>query len=197
MGIWSNHIFLTTVFIQILLSFKLIFRAIINFQLFQINKLWTIYRQLFWNRRYLNDIDLSITLMSCQINRWFRFKVLFFNFDFLFEAVIVIETTLVIYGMVINRLFSTWFLWLSVEFYVILQEGNFVFQLLNLFFVISHLLGVISFEFINLCVCQIKLLLTLGISYGKILLNIFHLFDEILLINQSLLENIIFFLLSF
>lgn len=197
MGIWSNHIFLTTVFIQILLSFKLIFRAIINFQLFQINKLWTIYRQLFWNRRYLNDIDLSITLMSCQINRWFRFKVLFFNFDFLFEAVIVIETTLVIYGMVIDRLFSTWFLWLSVEFYVILQDGNFVFQLLNLFFVISHLLGVISFEFINLCVCQIKLLLTLGISYGKILLNIFHLFDEILLINQSLLENIIFFLLSF
>ena len=197
MGIWSNHIFLTTVFIQILLSFKLIFRAIINFQLFQINKLWTIYRQLFWNRRYLNDIDLSITLMSCQINRWFRFKVLFFNFDFLFEAVIVIETTLVIYGMVIDRLFSTWFLWLSVDFYVILQDGNFVFQLLNLFFVISHLLGVISFEFINLCVCQIKLLLTLGISYGKILLNIFHLFDEILLINQSLLENIIFFLLSF
>jgi hypothetical protein len=86
--------------------------------------------------------------------------------------------------------------WLLLD-KLFLERKYLVFKFLDLFFVVSDFFDAFSLHFVNESVGVIEILLAFGISNGQVLLNFFHLIDEVLFVFQPFLQDFVLFFFSF
>jgi hypothetical protein len=137
------------------------------------------------------QISLAYTLMFGQVDWGFTFNVPFTVINLFFRTVVRLKMSERFFA---GRFFGLFWLFLNQLF---LESQDLMFEFLDFFFVVSDFIEAFSLHFVDDNVCIIEILLAFGISYGKILLNCFHLLDEFLLVVQSFLRYFVLLFFSF
>lgn len=119
-------------------------------------------------------INIRRTLMSCKIDSRLRLDISFLHFILLFETLIVAHL-----------------------FIAILQQRNLMSQLFDLLLIVSDFSCTVCLHLIQHIVDLIQFLLAFSIGHCNNLLDAFHFFYKLLLVVESLLQDLALLLLSF